>query len=270
MAELGFGAVVELDSDSSNVVSAVLAGLDEIHAATQLFATTGSSRVDSITPSSYTDVAGTTVQFSVVFNGCSSCSRDHVEPVTLVSPLYGTVDTTLTQAVDACSLPAITPTPKTVAWGGFVQRDRAGPGVSLENLADHYAGLPEPEQGTAAWWSGTGDVRLQAIADAGDVPTDEPVDTALHMVVSSGSASAEQRFTVGYTNVLPVALRAYSKAAGVTGASASGEYVASACQARWRWRLFLLIAAVIVVVVVVVAMCVRVHSERQLLGGRLA
>ena len=134
---------------------------------------------------------------------------------------------TLTRAIRACSLATTVLTPKTVSWGGWVQRDRAGPGVTLEGLGDVHAGLPDQTRGDVPWWSGSGDVRLQAVADAGTLPTDEPLTTSLHLVNNDVSTSsvAVQRLAVAFDNVLPLALRGYGMASGVTGVSDLSECV---------------------------------------------
>lgn len=88
VSEFGFGTVVELASDSANVVEAVMAGLDAVQSAVQLVASSGSDRVNSITPASYSDVAGQTVEFQVEFNACPACALETTAGVTLTSPLY--------------------------------------------------------------------------------------------------------------------------------------------------------------------------------------
>ena len=88
VSQLGFGTVVELASDSANVVEAVMAGLDAVQSAVQLVASSGSDRVNDISPTSYSDVSGQTVEFQVQFNACPSCDLDSTAEVTLTSPLY--------------------------------------------------------------------------------------------------------------------------------------------------------------------------------------
>lgn len=140
-------------------------------------------------------------------------------------PRYGQVEVTLSRGLRACTSAPVVVTPKTVSWGGWVQRDRAGPGVTLESLEAVHAGLPDQTRGGVPWWSGTGDVRLQAVDDAGTLPTDEPLTTALHLLNGSPSTDsvAVQRLAVEFDNVLPLALRGYGKANGVSGVGAAAE-----------------------------------------------
>lgn len=222
----GFGTVVGLDRDSANVVEAVMAGMANVQSEVQLVASSGGDRVASISPSSFSDVAGQTVNFTVQFTGCTDCSADATDSVVLRSPLYGESAVTLTPYIPACTASVAVVTTKEVSWVGWVQHDRAGPGVSLESLPTFHAGEPDPVRGSVPWWTGTGDVRLQAISEAGVPPTDEPLETAIHIVngAPGTTVSAVQSITPVFTNVLPITLRGYSKASSVSGASSATDY----------------------------------------------
>jgi len=224
--EFGFGAVVELASDSSNVVDALMTGLRDVLSTVRL-TTDDDPRVDSITPIEYTGVTEGSVDFNVTFNGCADCDRGTQHQVELKVCLFGESDVTLTQSVDLCTATPVVEEEKVVSWGGWVERDRAGSNMTLEDLDDMYAGLPDPHRGQVPWWvAESGDVRLQAIASVGVPATDEPINTALHLVAPSADdpAVATQTFDVDFTNVLPLALRGYTKANGVTNVGSSTAF----------------------------------------------